>query len=109
MYGLDVTLSILNFVLGWSNFINSDPEQVFNSFPLLDKKVSLWFGDITCLEIDAIVNASNPCLSGDMGVDAAIHRAAGTSLYDECLTLGNCLEGQTKLTSGHALPAKCMF
>ena len=69
--------------------------------------MSLWRGDITQLEIGAIVNAAQPSLLGGGSEDGAIHRAAGNSLYDECLNLNGCRTGQTKLTSGHALPAKC--
>lgn len=72
-----------------------------------ESKISLWQGDITHLEIGAIVNAANSSLLGGGGVDGAIHRAAGDSLYDECRALNGCPVGQTKITSGHRLPARC--
>ena len=82
----------------------------------IDKNIYLWQGDITTLEVDAIVNAANKALLGCLiplhrCIDNAIHTQAGLQLRKECdeiMKEQGSLEktGQAKITAGYNLPAK---
>ena len=73
-------------------------------------KIELIKGDITKLEIDAIVNAANTSLLGGGGVDGAIHRAGGKQILEDCIEIrnrqGGCKVGEAVITSAGNLNAK---
>ncbi len=71
-----------------------------------DSPIELFPGDITLLEVDAIVNAANSTLTPGGGVCGAIHRRAGPELAQACASLGGCPTGEARLTDGYQLKAK---
>ncbi len=71
-----------------------------------DSRIEVHQGDITALDIDAIVNAANERLAPGGGVCGAIHRAAGPELAAACARIGGCPAGGARITEGYGLKAR---
>jgi O-acetyl-ADP-ribose deacetylase len=78
--------------------------------PMADNKIELVQGDITKMQVDAIVNAANTSLLGGGGVDGAIHRAGGKAILEDCIKIrnqqGGCEVGEAAITTAGNMPSK---
>lgn len=77
---------------------------------LVMERIQLIGGDITKIDVDAVVNAANASLLGGGGVDGAIHKAGGPEILEECKQIrdqqGKCPPGEAVITTAGELPAK---
>jgi len=88
------------------------PIRTKRPFPVredLNKKFAIWFGDITQLRCDAIVNSTNETMTSRQGTAGKILEAAGPELQRDLPQVDPCKTGECRMTRGYRLPAKYVF
>ncbi|KAF2262112.1 hypothetical protein CC78DRAFT_520841 [Lojkania enalia] len=79
---------------------NSIPDTRFNNI------VSFIREDITRLEVDIIVNSTDPGFTSMGTLDRTVFRKGGLSMQEDVSNFGICKEGDIRITSGYLLPAR---
>ncbi|XP_065342839.1 protein GDAP2 homolog isoform X2 [Cloeon dipterum] len=83
------------------------PRSPFPCDPKLNDKIVLWVGDISLLNVDAIVNSTNESMLERNSVSDRIYSQAGQGLLEEIKNeIKECKTGDVQVTSGHNLPAR---
>ena len=72
----------------------------------IEDRIQIQQGDITEMDVGAIVNAANNDLILGAGVAGAIHRKGGPTIQDECNEIGSIPLGYAAITSGGNLKAR---
>lgn len=90
--------------------IGEVPKYSVSPFPFdpeLNHKIILWSGDISLLQVDAIVNSTNESLNDSNPISNRIYQRAGSGLKEELnIDIRECRTGEIRITQGHALPAR---
>jgi O-acetyl-ADP-ribose deacetylase (regulator of RNase III) len=71
-----------------------------------ESAIILTQGDITDMEVDAVVNAANAQLILGGGVAGAIRRKGGPAIQEQCNRIGGTHVGGAVITTGGTLKAK---
>lgn len=113
--GIDRLNQLLQSELSERELFDANTLAQVPFFKVGDTKVVLWQGDITTLNVDAIVNAANNQLLGCFQpqhkcIDNAIHNRAGVQLRNDCHTImikqGHVeAAGDAKVTRAYNLPS----
>lgn len=82
------------------------PKEATLKAEAVRERITIHGGDVTALDVDAIVNAANEALAPGGGVCGAIHRAAGPELAEACRRAGPCPTGEARITAGFDLTAR---